>query len=98
VSPQVQNLLADAQQAYQQATTDLAAGLLGAYQNDITRMENDLQTIRQLTGNSGTTSPSSTTTTAPTKNGKTTTPTTSGKSSTSTTVKPKTTTPSTAPA
>jgi hypothetical protein len=100
VSPQVQNLLADAQQAYQQATADLAAGQLGAYQNDITRMENDLQTIRQLTGNSGTTTPSSTTTTAPatSKNGKTTTPTTSGKSSTSTTVKPKTTTPSTAPA
>jgi hypothetical protein len=102
VSPQVQNLLADAQQAYQQATTDLAAGQLGAYQNDITRMENDLQTIRQLTGTSGTTSPSSTTTTTTvpgtTKNGKTTTPTTSGKSSTSTTVKPKTTTPSTAPA
>ena len=105
VSPQVQNLLADAQQAYQQANTDLAAGNLGAYQNDITRMENDLQTIGQLTGttNSGTTSPtSSTTTTAPgtTKNGKTTTSTTTGKGSTTTTVKPapKTSTPSTAPA
>jgi hypothetical protein len=108
VSPQVQNLLADAQQAYQQAQADLAAGNLGAYQNDITRMESDLTTIRQLTGTTGTTAPTSTTTTTG-GSGKTTTSPTSGKSSTSTTAggtstptttKPqsKTTTPSTAPA
>ncbi len=105
VSPQVQNLLADAQQAYQQAQADLAAGNLGAYQNDITRMESDLTTIRQLTGTTGTTAPTSTTTTTPgsgktTTSGKSTTPTTAGKSATPTTTKPpsKTTTPSTAPA
>jgi uncharacterized protein len=105
VSPQVQNLLADAQQAYQQAQADLAAGNLGAYQNDITRMESDLTTIRQLTGTTGTTAPTSTTTTTAgsgkaTTSGKIPTPTTAGKSPTPTTTKPpsKTTTPSTAPA
>jgi hypothetical protein len=105
VSPQVQNLLADAQQAYQQAQADLAAGNLGAYQNDITRMESDLTTIRQLTGTTGTTAPTSTTTTTAgsgkaTTSGKSPTPTTAGKSPTPTTTKPpsKTTTPSTAPA
>jgi hypothetical protein len=109
VSPQVQNLLADAQQAYQQAQTDLANSNLGAYQNDITRMESDLQTIRQLTGttNSGTAG-STTTTTNAGSGGKTTTSTTSGKSTTSTTTAKsstpatkapsKATTPSTAPA
>ncbi len=39
----MQALLDDAQAAYQQSQADLKAGNLGAYQNDISRMEGDLQ-------------------------------------------------------
>jgi uncharacterized membrane protein (UPF0182 family) len=76
LSPEVRLLLANAQAAYQQSQTDLHAGNLGAYQGDITAMENALQQVQQLTGavpptpagNSSTpttTAPGATTTTAP---------------------------------
>ena len=93
LSPQVRNLLADAQQAYLQSQADLKAGDLGAYQTDINRMANDLTTVQQLTGSTtpGSTPTTSTTTTlgsggktTPT-NGKHPTPTTTGKRSPSTT-------------
>ena len=106
LSPQVQNLLVDAQQAYQQSLTDLKAGDLGAYQADVNRMESDLNTIQQLTGSATPAStPSTSTTTTPSSaaGGKTTTTTTTPKSSTTTTSVPKpkaktSPTPSTAPA
>jgi uncharacterized membrane protein (UPF0182 family) len=103
LSPQVQNLLVDAQAAYQQSQTDLKNGDLGAYQTDITRMESDLNTIQQLTGTAtpGTGSATTTTTTPSSGGGKTTTPTTGKTSTTTTTPKSKAkanTTPSTAPA
>ena len=50
LSPQVRALLAEAQAAYQQSQTDLKAGNLGAYQNDITTLEDYLLQIQQLTG------------------------------------------------
>jgi hypothetical protein len=63
LSPQVKSLLDEAQAAYTQSQTDLKAGNLGNYQNDISSMEADLQEVQELTGN---TSGSTTTTTAPT--------------------------------
>jgi uncharacterized protein len=102
LSPQVQNLLVDAQAAYQQSQTDLKNGDLGAYQTDITRMESDLNTIQQLTGTATPGTGSTTTTTTPSSGGgKTTTPTTGKASTTTTTPKSKAkanTTPPTAPA
>jgi uncharacterized membrane protein (UPF0182 family) len=50
LSPQAEALLAQAQQAYQQAQTDLKAGNLGAYQNDINSLEATLQEVQALTG------------------------------------------------
>ncbi len=106
LSPQVQSLLLDAQQAYQQSQTDLKNGDLGAYQTDISRMESDLNAIQQLTGTAtpGSTPSTSTTTptSSPTASGKTTT-TTAPKAPTTTTIAPKpkakaSPTPSTAPA
>ena len=43
-------LLAQAQASYQQAQTDLKAGNLGAYQNDINALESALQAVQALTG------------------------------------------------
>ncbi|MHB1713164.1 MAG: UPF0182 family protein, partial [Acidimicrobiales bacterium] len=70
VSPQVRQLLANAQAAYQQSQADLHAGNLGAYQADITTIEQYLQQVQQLTGAAGPTLPagsgvSTNTTTAP---------------------------------
>jgi len=48
--PQAQALLAQAQASYQQAQTDLKAGNLGAYQNDINALEVALQAVQALTG------------------------------------------------
>lgn len=50
LSPQAQALLAQAQQSYQQAQTDLKNGNLGAYQTDINNMESSLQQVQSLTG------------------------------------------------
>ncbi len=50
LSPQAQALLAQAQASYQQAQTDLKAGNLGAYQNDINALESALQAVQALTG------------------------------------------------
>ncbi len=50
LSPQVRQLLAAAQTAYQQSQADLHAGNLGAYQSDINNLEQDLQEVQQLTG------------------------------------------------
>ncbi len=65
LSPQVQSLLVEAQQAYQQSQADLKAANLAAYQSDITTLESDLQEIQQLTGIKvpATTSTTTTTTT-----------------------------------
>jgi uncharacterized protein len=65
LSPQVRTLLNAAQTAYQQSQTDLKAGNLGLYQADITNLENDLQSVQQLTGGTVSPSTSTTTTTAP---------------------------------
>ena len=62
LSPQVRNLLDQAQTAYQQSQTDLKAGDLGAYQTDINNLESFLQEVQQLTGDAATTT---TPTTAP---------------------------------
>jgi uncharacterized membrane protein (UPF0182 family) len=73
LSPEVRQLLANAQVAYQQSQTDLHAGNLGAYQTDITTLEHDLQQVQQLTGSvaptpaAGSGSPTTTTTTAPSR-------------------------------
>ena len=80
LSPQVRQLLADAQALYTQSQADLTAGNLGAYQNDINSMEKDLQQVQTLTGSTppapaGTST--TTTTTAPA-----TTPTTAAAAST----------------
>ncbi len=64
LSPEVRSLLADAQHQYQQAQSALAAGNLGAYQNDINTLESDLNQVAQLTG--GTVTSTTTTTTNPT--------------------------------
>jgi len=50
LSPQIRALLNDAQTQYEQSQTDLKAGNLGAYQTDITNMEQDLQQVQQLSG------------------------------------------------
>jgi uncharacterized membrane protein (UPF0182 family) len=50
LSPQAQDLLAEAQTSYQQAQVDLKAGNLGAYQNDINALESSLQEVQALTG------------------------------------------------
>jgi uncharacterized membrane protein (UPF0182 family) len=50
LSPQAQAQLAQAQASYQQAQTDLKAGNLGAYQNDINALEAALQAVQALTG------------------------------------------------
>jgi uncharacterized membrane protein (UPF0182 family) len=50
LSPQAQSFLAQAQASYQQAQTDLRAGNLGAYQNDINALETALQAVQALTG------------------------------------------------
>jgi uncharacterized protein len=65
LSPQVRALLDEAQTAYQQSQTDLKSGNLGAYQNDITNLEEDLQEVQQLTGGTVPSTSSTTTTTAP---------------------------------
>jgi hypothetical protein len=76
LSPTVRQLLSDAQTFYAQSQIDLKAGNLGAYQNDITSMEEDLQQVQTLTGAvpppapaaaspTTTTAPGSTPTTAP---------------------------------
>jgi hypothetical protein len=77
LSPQVRQLLSDAQAFYNQSQIDLKAGNLGAYQNDITSMEQDLQQVQTLTGATPPT-PAPTTTTAPAA----TTPTTAAAAST----------------
>jgi uncharacterized protein len=61
LSPQVRNLLDQAQTAYQKSQTDLKAGNLGAYQTDINNLESLLQEVQTLTG--GTVTPTTTTTT-----------------------------------
>ena len=61
LSPQVRDLLNAAQQAYAQSQSDLKAGNLGAYQQDIQTLESNLQEVQQLTG--GTLLPSGSTTT-----------------------------------
>ncbi len=77
LSPQIRALLSAAQQAYAQGQTDLKAGQLGAYQQDIQTLESNLQEIQQLTGTAPATSGSgTTTTTAPTSSTTTTTSTT----------------------
>ncbi|MBV8464225.1 MAG: UPF0182 family protein [Acidimicrobiales bacterium] len=63
ISPQVRQLLAAAQQQYQQAQAALSAGNLGAYQNDINGLEADLTQIAQLTGVPVTSTTTTTTTT-----------------------------------
>ncbi len=50
LSPQAQALLAQAQDSYAQSQTDLKAGNLGAYQNDINALEASLQEVQALTG------------------------------------------------
>ena len=50
LSTQALALLAQAQASYQQAQTDLKAGNLGAYQNDISALEAALQGVQALTG------------------------------------------------
>ena len=90
LSPQVRQLLADAQALYTQSQADLTAGNLGAYQNDINSMEKDLQQVQTLTGSTppapaGTST--TTTTTAPA-----TTPTTAAAAA-STTASPASATP-----
>jgi uncharacterized membrane protein (UPF0182 family) len=64
LSPQVRNLLNEAQSAYQQSQTDLKAGNLGVYQTDIDNLEAYLEEVQQLTG--GTVTPTTTTTTTST--------------------------------
>ncbi len=64
LSPQVRSLLAAAQAAYVQSEADLKAQNLGAYQNDITTLEGDLNEVQTLTGGA-TTSTTTTTTTTP---------------------------------
>jgi hypothetical protein len=108
LSPQVLSLLAQAQASYAQAQTDLHAGNLGAYQNDIAALEADLQLIQQLTGTvavpgaGGATPTTTPTTTTPTTVPSTTTTTTTTKpgtkSTTTTTPTTKATTATTAPA
>ncbi len=65
LSPQVRELLAAAQTAYQQSQTDLHNGDLGSYQSDINSLESDLTQVEQLTGIplGGSSSTTSTTTT-----------------------------------
>jgi uncharacterized protein len=60
-SPQVRALLGEAQTAYTQSQTDLKAGNLGAYQNDINTLESYLEAVQALTG--GTEASTTTTTT-----------------------------------
>ncbi len=73
LSPEVRSLLQSAQQEYNQSQTDLKSGNLGAYQSDISSMEQALQQIGVLTGTgNSSSSPTSTSTTtststAPTK-------------------------------
>ncbi len=62
LNAQERNLLNAAQQAYAQSQTDLKAGNLGAYQQDIQTLESNLQEVQQLTG--GTLLPSNSTTTS----------------------------------
>jgi hypothetical protein len=78
LSPQVRQLLSDAQTFYTQSQVDLKAGNLGAYQNDITSMEQDLQQVQTLTGATPPAPAPTTTTTVPA----TTTPTTAAAAST----------------
>jgi hypothetical protein len=79
LSPQVRQLLSDAQAFYNQSQVDLKAGNLGAYQNDITSMEQDLQQVQTLTGATPPApAPTTTTTTIPAP----TTPTTAAASTT----------------
>jgi hypothetical protein len=64
LTPAEQNLLNEANQAYTQSQTDLKAGNLGSYQNDVNSMGDDLQQLQQLqSGSSSSNSTSSTTTT-----------------------------------
>lgn len=65
LSPQVRQLLNEAQAAYQQSLTDLHAGNLGQYQSDINTIEQDLQEVQQLTGGTVATTTTTTTTTTP---------------------------------
>jgi uncharacterized membrane protein (UPF0182 family) len=76
LSPQVRNLLQQAQAAYQQSQVDLKAGNLGDYQADINSLESFLQEVQALTGTSTPTPTTTSTTTVPA-------------STTTTTVKPK---------
>jgi uncharacterized membrane protein (UPF0182 family) len=62
VSAQAQALLNQAQDSYSQAQTDLKAGNLGAYQNDINAMEAGLQEVQALTGGSVASTTTTTTT------------------------------------
>ena len=50
LTQKAQALLAQAQASYQQAQTDLKAGNLGAYQNDINALESALQAVQAITG------------------------------------------------
>lgn len=65
LSPQVRQLLAAAQTAYQQSQADLHSGNLGAYQSDINALESDLQQVSQLTGVPAAPASTTTTTTNP---------------------------------
>ncbi len=89
LSPEVRTLLADAEQSYLQAQSDLKTGNLGSYQSEISAMESDLQEISGLTATPGSvsTSPSATTTTT-TKPPK---PTNPASAASTTTTKPSTT-------
>jgi len=66
----IQNLIAQANQDYQQAQTDLKAGNFAAYGTDLTNLQNVLQQLQQASGSSSNAapgaSPSSTTTTTTT--------------------------------
>jgi len=70
---QVQNLINQANQDYQQAQTDLRAGNFSAYGTDLTNLQNVLQQLQQASGANAGASPSSststTTTTTTTPNG-----------------------------
>ncbi|HWE69067.1 MAG TPA: UPF0182 family protein [Acidimicrobiales bacterium] len=90
LSPQVRQLLADAQALYTQSQADLTAGNLGAYQNDINSMEKDLQQVQTLTG--ATPPPPVGTSTTTTTTAPATTPTTAAAAA-STTASPGSATP-----
>jgi uncharacterized membrane protein (UPF0182 family) len=67
LSPEVRDLLNQAQMEYQQSQADLKSGNLGAYQTDISALESYLEEVQQLTGGSvAKAATTTTTTTSPT--------------------------------